>query len=99
MAIYNEYSIQLRNLSNKIVTCGHKSAISKLDRMCAIWFLHCIETYSTHSDKINQGSFTSVLCALICQSVPSTLITNRFTADTPSASGNSQQQIDESVSQ
>ena len=25
-------------------TCDHKSALSKLDRMCAIRFLHCIVT-------------------------------------------------------
>ena len=37
-----------------MVTC--KSAISKLDRMCAIRFLHCIETYSTHTYIIINSS-------------------------------------------
>ena len=36
--------LHMSEVSNKLVPCGHKSAISKLDRMCAIWFFCCTET-------------------------------------------------------
>ena len=42
--LFSVQFLHMSEVSNKLVPCGHKSAISKLDRMCAIWFFHCTET-------------------------------------------------------